>query len=51
MLEDVLAAATTAADGAEDTAAAALKNRDLYDQDQLQPGGSPLNRPRSWHTD
>ncbi|MFB8106836.1 hypothetical protein ACFC3O_29160 [Streptomyces sp. NPDC056007] len=38
MLEDVLAAATTAADGAEDTAAAALKNRDLYDQDQLQPG-------------
>lgn len=37
MLEDVLAAATTAADGAEDTAAAALKNRDLYDQDQLQP--------------
>ncbi|MFJ5850784.1 hypothetical protein [Streptomyces sp. NPDC092903] len=36
-LEEALAAATTAADAAEDVAAAALKDRDLYDQDQLQP--------------
>ncbi|MEU7646361.1 hypothetical protein [Streptomyces huasconensis] len=36
-LEDALAAATAAADRAEDVAAAALKDRDLYDQGQLQP--------------
>ncbi|MFE5958077.1 hypothetical protein [Streptomyces rubiginosohelvolus] len=36
-LEDSLTAAITAADRAEDVAAAALKARDLFDQDQLQP--------------
>ncbi|WP_178379079.1 hypothetical protein [Streptomyces sp. NBRC 110465] len=36
-LEQALAAATKAADSAEDLAAAALKDRDLYDQGQLQP--------------
>ncbi|MCX4554337.1 MULTISPECIES: hypothetical protein [unclassified Streptomyces] len=36
-LEEALAAATTAADRAEDAAGAALKDRDTYDQDRLQP--------------
>ncbi|MER5747094.1 hypothetical protein ABT097_27970 [Streptomyces sp. NPDC002225] len=36
-LEDALAVATAAADNAEDAAAAALKDRDAYDQHHLQP--------------